>query len=289
MQEVKIYTFEVMTICSIASGSNGNCYYLGNDTEAILIDAGISCREIEKRMERQALDITKVKALFISHEHTDHISGMKIFSSRYRVPVFITHATLRHSYKRIEKHLIYHFKESENITIGGLTIIPFRKCHDAVDPHSFVVRCNGVNVGVFTDIGHACDAVTHYFSQCNAVFLESNYCNDMLWNGSYPVFLKKRISGNEGHLSNAQALQLFIEKKNNLSHLILSHLSKNNNSPELVSKMFGDQCGTTHIAVASRYCEGATYEITANSALKVAEHKKTSQQLELFSHSDLTT
>ncbi|MGZ8556753.1 MAG: MBL fold metallo-hydrolase [Chitinophagaceae bacterium] len=252
-------------IASLNSGSNGNCYYVGNNTEAVLIDAGISCRETEIRVKRLGLSMSTVKAIFISHEHTDHISGVRVLSKKYQLPVYITAATLRSAGVITEKHLVRHFNAGQLITIDVLSVMAFPKCHDANDPHSFMISSNGINIGVFTDIGNCCDHVIANFKKCHAVFLEANYCEDMLMNGSYPYILKKRISSDNGHLSNGQALELFTKHRGHqLSHLVLSHLSKNNNRPELVDQLFRQQAGSTNIVVASRNEETAVYCIEQN-------------------------
>ena len=252
-------------ITSLNSGSNGNCYYIGNSSEAVLIDAGISCRETEIRMKRLGLEMSIVKAIFISHEHTDHISGVRVLSKKYQLPVYITPATLQSAGIITEKPLVRHFIANHEITIGGLSVVAFPKSHDANDPHSFMISSNGIYIGVFTDIGNCCDHVIAHFKKCHAVFLEANYCEDMLMNGSYPYILKKRISSDNGHLSNTQALELFTKHQGRqLSHLILSHLSKNNNSPELVDQLFRQQAGSTNIVVASRYEETSLYCIELN-------------------------
>lgn len=253
-------------ITSLNSGSNGNCYYIGNNTEAVLIDAGISCREVEKRMKRLGLDIAVVKAIFVSHEHADHISGIRVLSRKYQLPVYITSSTLRSAGFIVEKTLIRSFSAGSPVNIGGLSVAAFSKSHDASDPHSFMISCNGINVGVLTDIGNCCDNIIAYFKQCHAAFLESNYCEDMLMNGNYPYVLKKRISSDNGHLSNTQALELFTKYRNTqLSHLILAHLSKNNNKPELVEQLFRKQAGATKIVVASRYEETPVFCVEQNN------------------------
>lgn len=252
-------------ITSLNSGSNGNCYYIGNQTEAVLIDAGISCRETERRMKRLELPMSNVKAIFVSHEHADHINGIRVLSKKYQLPVYITTATLRSAGFIVEKSLIRTFTAEQPVTIDQLTVTAFSKLHDASDPHSFMISCAGVNVGVLTDIGTCCNQVTSYFKQCHAAFLEANYCEDMLMNGNYPYILKQRISSDNGHLSNAQALELFTKYRGSqLSHLVLSHLSKNNNKPELVDQLFRQQAGATKIVVASRYEETAVFCIEQN-------------------------
>lgn len=251
-------------LASLNSGSNGNCYYIGNAAEAVLIDAGLSCRETEKRMRQLELDIKKVKAIFISHEHKDHISGAGVLSKKYQLPVYITRKTLRNCWPGIESHLVHSFTAEEKISMGTLIVTAFTKSHDANDPHSFIIQCGGTCIGVFTDIGHACKTVTRYFRQCHAVFLESNYDANMLANGNYPVHLQKRISGGKGHLSNTQALQLFCENKwEGLRLLILSHLSENNNTENLVQELFENHAGDTKIYVASRYSASPVFSIEA--------------------------
>lgn len=247
-------------LCSLNSGSNANCYYVGNADEAILVDTGLSCRETERRMQQRELDMGKVKAIFISHEHSDHITGMSGLSKKYHIPVYITNGTFLNSRMPLEEDLICTFKHAAPVNIGGLTITPFKKSHDAADPHSFIITGNGVHIGVITDIGYACKKVIKYFGQCHAAFLESNYCPDMLRNGSYPYHLQKRISGDEGHLSNHQALELFQQYRSpELELLILSHLSKNNNSPETVANLFAAHAAGVNVVVASRYEAGEVF------------------------------
>ena len=249
-------------ITSLNSGSNGNCYYIGNETEAVLIDAGISCSETEKRMKRLGLSMQKVKAIFISHEHTDHISGLTVLCKKYQLPVYITHATQRFGGIKLQKHLITSFTSHEPITIGGLTITCFPKFHDAADPYSFVVSSNQIKVGVFTDIGTPCENLIHHFKQCHAAFLEANYDDTMLEEGKYPYFLKNRIRGGNGHLSNKQSLELFTKHKPAfMSHLFLSHLSKNNNCPKLVEQLFTQHASGVKIIIASRDEETAVYPV----------------------------
>lgn len=253
-------------ISSLNSGSNANCYYIGNNKEAVLIDAGLSCRETERRMKQLGLSIGIVKAIFVSHEHSDHITGVPGISKKYRLPVYITGATLANSNIPIEPQLVNDFKKNKPVKIGDLSVIPFRKSHDAADPHSFIVSGHGISIGIITDIGYACKQVIKYFGQCQAAFLESNYCTEMLANGNYPWHLQQRISSDEGHLSNAQALELFTNYRGtDLRLLILSHLSKNNNNPELVKSLFKKQAGNTEIVVASRYVASPVFRIEGNA------------------------
>ncbi len=275
-------------ITSLNSGSNGNCYYVGNKEDAILVDAGISCREIERRMARLDLSMSKVKALFISHEHTDHISGAAVLSRKYKLPVYITPSTIRQAKIHIEKSLQQTFKTDEAIQIGSLSVTPFVKHHDAIDPFSFMIASKDIKVGVITDIGKVCERVIHYFRQCHACFLETNYDDKMLEEGGYPIFLKQRIRGGKGHISNAQALELFLQQKPPfMSHLLLSHLSKHNNCPELVFDLFKQHAGDIEVVVASRYEETPVFSVTtttetSHGAMKHVSFIQENIQMTLF-------
>jgi phosphoribosyl 1,2-cyclic phosphodiesterase len=243
-------------ITSLASGSNGNCYYIGNEHDAVLVDAGISCRETERRINRLGLSIRKIRAIFISHEHTDHTQGTEVISRKYRLPVYITATALRNSRLNLEPKLVKSYSTYAPVPIGGLSVNAFPKHHDASEPHSFTINGNGITVGVFTDIGTACEHVVHHLSQCHAAFLEANYDEMMLEKGNYPVYLKRRIRSDEGHLSNFQALELFTTHRPPfMSLLVLSHLSAYNNSPQLVHDLFSKHSNGTRIVVASRYEE----------------------------------
>jgi phosphoribosyl 1,2-cyclic phosphodiesterase len=274
-------------IASLNSGSNGNCYYVGNEQEAVLIDAGISCRETEKRMLRLGLSMQKVKAIFVSHEHSDHINGIPVIAKKYRLPVYITPPTLQRGGLSLDNELVISFGAFETVTIGELHVTAFPKQHDASNPHSFLITCRDIKVGVFTDIGVVCENLIHHFSQCHAAFLEANYDDEMLDKGGYPYHLKRRIRGGHGHLSNKQALELFTTHKPAfMTHLLLSHLSKNNNDPQLVQELFDSCADGVNIIVASRYVETEVYHIghavaaAAATQSRVVEFK--SQQISLF-------
>jgi phosphoribosyl 1,2-cyclic phosphodiesterase len=253
-----------LSITSLNSGSNGNCYYIGNEQEAILVDAGISCRETEKRMKRLDLSLDRVRAIFISHEHSDHIRGLPVLAQKYQLPVYITPHTLHRSRLSLGSHLVLPFQAHAPVQVGALSVTAFPKRHDASDPHSFVVACGEVKVGVFTDIGAPCAHLLQHFRLCHAAFLEANYDEQMLERGRYPYYLKNRIRGGYGHLSNRQALELFtVNKPSFMSHLLLAHLSKDNNCPRLVKELFASHAGGTEIVVASRFEETPVYQVSA--------------------------
>lgn len=274
-------------ISSLNSGSNGNCYYIGNQEEAVLIDAGISCRETELRMNRLGLQMKRVKAIFISHEHSDHINGVHKLSKKHKLPVYITKPTLQNGNLILNEELVKSFKAYEPIHIGKLKITAFPKFHDAIDPHSFIVSSDVVTVGIFTDIGQTCDHLIKHFAQCHAAFLESNYDEELLEAGKYPLGLKNRIRDGRGHLSNMQALELFRKyKPPHLSYLVLSHLSKNNNSPKIVNDLFAKYAGNTEIIIAPRNEETPLYHIRQIQTIKISKTKTkangSQHQLSLF-------
>jgi len=274
-------------VASLNSGSNGNCYYVGNQDEAVLIDGGISCRETEKRLKRLGLSIKKVKGVFISHEHGDHIHGVTTLSKKHQLPVYITPETLQHGNLTVREDRIFTFRAGIPLTIGNLRVTAFQKFHDAWDPYSFMVSSDSVNVGIFTDIGLPCENVKRHFGLCHAAFLEANYDEMMLETGGYPQALKNRIRGGQGHLSNRQALDLFTAYRPSfMSHLFLSHLSRSNNKPKIVKDLFAPVAGRTKIIIASRDKETELYHIrnTSPSPQRIRSSKAhfSQHQLSLF-------
>ena len=270
---------------SLNSGSNGNCYYIGNANEAVLVDAGISCRETEKRLQKLNLSIAIVKAIFISHEHTDHIRGVAVLANKYNIPVYITDKTNSFC-QGIKNELCRRLNPLSPVQIGSLSITAFSKFHDAADPHSFLISSEGVNIGVFTDIGKVCREVIHFFKQCHAAYLETNYDTEMLEKGNYPIHLKKRITGGRGHLSNHQALELFkLHRPAFMTHIFLSHLSQENNRPDIAMQIFKNYCSQTNFIVASRHEATAVYVIHSSdkSILRLPQQSQPKpKQLLLF-------
>jgi len=244
----------MVQICALASGSNGNCYYIGNEQEAVLIDIGLSNRELMKRLYEANLSINKVKAIFISHEHTDHMKGLRVVSQIHNIPGFITKKTYeiaRRDYRSGNVHL---FDPGDSITIGNIKVHSFTKHHDAVDPVSFRIEIDGLHVGVLTDFGMACDNVTEQLKICDAAFLETNYDHKMLMSGKYPAYLKKRVASDKGHLSNDQAFELVKSINGSpLKTIFLSHISAENNKIELALETFKPLQDKFHFEPTSRY------------------------------------
>ena len=268
-----------MQIMSLNSGSNGNVYYFGSDQESILVDAGLSCKEIEKRMMLTGLSLRDIGGIFITHEHSDHIFGLKTLVKKFSIPVYITTKTLESAHLDLPPDLIRHFNSGDTIHVGKFRVTAFPIQHDASDPHGFFITHSGKAAGVFNDIGIVCDQVKQYFSQCHAAFLECNYDEEMLMRGPYPPYLKDRIKGPKGHLSNKESLELFRKHRSEqLSCLWLSHLSEHNNDPNLVKKLFTEEQSGIQILIAERKRQGPLIDLSNDRA--VTEVK--SGQLRLF-------
>ena len=250
----------MIEICAIASGSNGNCYYIGNSTDAVLIDAGISCRQVLMRMAAKGLKKGRIKAILITHEHIDHCRGIGVLGNRLCAPVYMT-ARTRNRMRAERPENIQIFTPGDIITVGSLAIHSFLKRHDAVEPCGFRIEYDGVNVGVVTDLGSPCSRVKDQLLQCQALFLESNYDEEMLWAGSYTHSLKKRIASKYGHLSNHQAAELLREHHPGLQVVLLSHLSAENNRPEIALSAFEELKSLFRIELTNRYAASEVFRI----------------------------
>jgi phosphoribosyl 1,2-cyclic phosphodiesterase len=244
----------MVEICALASGSNGNCYYIGNENEAILIDAGINCKQILLRMNAVGLDPLKVKAVFISHEHVDHICGTKVFCNKHTIPGFFTPGTYYNASHDHRPKLYSFLQTGQSFTFGVFTIHTFSKNHDSAEPCSFRVEIEDVSISVMTDIGIPCKNVTDHLKESDILFLETNYDEKMLWEGNYTWPLKKRIASDHGHLSNIQAFDLVNDYANGrLKTIFLSHLSGENNKPEIAVDTFSPLNEKYKIICTSRH------------------------------------
>ncbi|MBK3518446.1 MBL fold metallo-hydrolase [Carboxylicivirga marina] len=244
----------MIKVCAIASGSNGNCYYIGTEKEAILVDAGISRRQVMKRMKELRLDINKVKAVFISHEHADHIRGMRVLCDTHGIDAYLTRATLNKAHPKHHPQTAHVFNAGDTVLVGGFKVHSFTKEHDAIDPTSFRVEVNGKSVGVMTDIGVACVNTREHLALCDMVFLESNYDEQLLEDGPYPYHLKQRVKSDKGHLSNKQAVDLVEElDTTSLKTIFLSHISADNNRVEIAMKAFEHLKPKYQILPTNRY------------------------------------
>ena len=240
-----------MQLYSIASGSSGNCIYLGEEDGGILIDAGISRKRIVTGLERKGLSLDDIKAIFITHEHSDHISGLGPVLRKNPIPVYATADTVSAIWEKtnmnnISPELFHSIRPEEEIEAGEMLVRPFSISHDAVDPVCYTVEKQGKRAAVATDMGCFDDTIIRVLGQCDSVLIEANHDINMLQVGPYPYSLKMRILGNKGHLSNTSCADLIKEiLHKDLKHLVLGHLSRENNFPQLAYRTVFDELEKT--------------------------------------------
>ncbi len=223
--------------CSLASGSSGNCHLINDDKQFILIDAGLSGKQIENKLKEVDVDPKNISAILVSHEHSDHISGVGILSRRYNIPIYANNGTwdgMECKIGKINEANINFFKTNENFSIGDFNIKPYTISHDANEPVGFSIEKNNIKISIATDLGYISDNIIEEISGSNLLILESNHDEEMLKAGSYPYSLKRRVLSNIGHLSNEAAGNAIVELvSKNVKSILLAHLSKENNFPEL--------------------------------------------------------
>ena len=224
-----------LSICVLASGSKGNAIYVSDGHCAILVDAGLSGIQIEQRMRAAGLDIRTLKAIVVSHEHSDHIRGVGVLSRRYDLPVYISRETATAATAQLGAiQRTQYFTTGQPFAIDHLTVHPFALSHDAADPAGFTIARDGHKIGIATDLGIATGMVRQHLKSCALLVLEANHDPTMLIEGPYPWPLKQRIKSRAGHLSNHDTCALLDELKHaGLHHVILAHLSATNNTPEV--------------------------------------------------------
>jgi phosphoribosyl 1,2-cyclic phosphodiesterase len=225
------YNFQ---ICILASGSRGNAVYVSGGSTSILIDAGLSGIEIERRLNSKGIYPEDLDAIVVSHEHTDHIQGVGVLSRRFNLPIYMSAKTEKASVSHLGNvRVIKNFECGSPFTVKELSIHPFSISHDAEDPSGFTVNQNGTKVGIATDLGIATSMVKEHLKGCSLLILEANHDEDMLINGPYPWPIKQRIKSRTGHLSNEASKNLLKELQHDrLKHVILAHLSQINNTPQ---------------------------------------------------------
>ena len=228
-----------MEFCSIASGSSGNCIFVGGEEDAILIDAGISGKKVEEGLFKIDRSPRDLKGIMVTHEHSDHIKGLGVLARRYGLPIYATPGTIRAmkemgSLGKVDDALFQEIHADVPFEIGELLIKPFRISHDAAEPVAYRVEKGEKAVAVCTDLGYYDDYTVEHLKGLSIVLLESNHDINMLQVGSYPYYLKQRILGKRGHLSNENAGRLLCEiLHDGLKSIFLGHLSRENNYEEL--------------------------------------------------------
>lgn len=228
-----------MRMCSIASGSSGNCIYVGTDATHLLVDVGISCKRIVSGLHELGLDGRDIDGILITHEHADHISGLGVMSRKFGIPIYATSATLDEirrtgSLGKIEESLYHPIVADEKITLKDIVVNPMKISHDAADPVAYRFQHGHKKMAVVTDLGTYSDYTVESLKGVEAMVLEANHDVNMLQVGPYPYYLKQRILGNKGHLSNELSGRLLSRLlHDNLKAVCLGHLSKENNMAEL--------------------------------------------------------
>ena len=223
-----------MKFCVLGSGSKGNAIYVESGATAILVDGGFSGREIADRLARIGRDISSLKAVFVTHEHHDHISGVGVVSRRCRIPVFANEGTIRGAGKTLTKLFkCNEFETGDLVEFDGFQVRSFAISHDTADPVGFVINDATSRLGICTDTGIPTRLISRRLAQCDGLVLEFNHDPEMLKNGPYPQSLKQRVNSSQGHLSNGDGAGLLDTViHDGLRQVVLAHLSETNNLPE---------------------------------------------------------
>jgi phosphoribosyl 1,2-cyclic phosphodiesterase len=264
-----------MQICSIASGSDGNCTYVGDGKHHILIDAGISRKRIVEGLQSIHVKPEQLDAIFVTHEHTDHIQGIPMMVKYFHVPVYGTAGTLDGIRRKDTKHMVpmenmFQIYADKPVRMGNMTVMPFHTSHDAAEPVCYTIQAAGHKASIVTDLGVYDDYTVSHLVDSEVLLLEANHDVSMLEAGTYPYSLKCRILSEIGHLSNEASGSLLCRLLHDrISHIFLAHLSRENNYPELayetVKCRLWEEMGMTRLPFA----------------LSVAKRKEPSELVEL--------
>ncbi len=231
-----------VSVTVLASGSKGNCTLVSTTTTRLLVDAGLSCREVLRRLQLCGEDPAAVNAILITHEHSDHIAGIRVLARRLKIPVYLTPATYQEYQRcvrdaaghRVNLDRREHFSSGNGFQIGDISVTPFTIPHDAIDPVGFTFRADGIKIGICTDLGYMPASVRDHLRGCHVLMIESNHDLELLRGGPYPWSVKQRVMSRVGHLSNdALADFLTSDYDGSAEFLILAHLSEQNNHPEI--------------------------------------------------------
>ncbi len=248
-----------MIAISLQSGSSGNCIYVETSGVKLLFDAGITGAQTEERLAAQGRDIRSVDGVIISHDHSDHISHAGVLQRKYGLPVYVTPATFAAASARCplgKMKDVRHFRSCDKLRFGNVLVHAIPTPHDGVDGSVFVVEAGMKRLGILTDLGHVFKDLIRLVSSLDAVFLESNYDPDMLARGPYPAYLKQRIKGPRGHISNNESAQVLLRASagNRLQWACLAHLSEQNNRPDVALRTHREVVsGTLPLYVADRH------------------------------------
>lgn len=220
--------------CNLYSGSSGNCSFVETENTKILVDMGVSNKKLEDGLKQINVDIKDIDAIILTHEHSDHVKGLPVTTNKYHIPVYANRKTFEYMKQDLPDFDKNFFVTGENFDIGDLKIHPFSIPHDAADPCGFTISHKKKKISIATDIGHIENSVIDNLVGNNFVLIEANYETEMLKSSRYPYLLKRRILGPDGHLSNEDASYAISTLcENGVNNIMLGHLSKENNFPEL--------------------------------------------------------
>lgn len=227
-----------LTLCSLASGSSGNCYLIKSNTTAILVDAGISAKKTCERLAACGIEITDIAGILLTHEHSDHTQGIPVLIKKENINLFVNRKTFEASGLSVETSRLRCFVTGEAFSVGDINVQTFHNSHDAADPTGFKFECEGSTIVIVTDTGYVTDEAMAHMKDSNILVLESNHDENVLKMGRYPWFLKQRILGEKGHLSNDAAAEALLNiirgaEEIKLKTVLLAHLSAENNFPEM--------------------------------------------------------
>jgi phosphoribosyl 1,2-cyclic phosphodiesterase len=229
-----------MRFASLGSGSRGNGTLISQGNTTLLVDCGFSAKETEKRLQRMACDAADLSAIVVTHEHGDHINGIRVLARKYQLPVYATAGTAGCLSADLIDY-IHEFSCHEQFEIDDIEVKPFPVPHDAREPSQFVFSDGQRSIGLLTDVGMITAVIEQALSGCHALLLEANHDITMLDNGEYPDHLKYRVSGKMGHLNNVQSSSLLKKiDTSHLQHIMAMHLSEKNNHPDIVKTAFSE-------------------------------------------------
>jgi phosphoribosyl 1,2-cyclic phosphodiesterase len=250
-----------VTVSVLASGSNGNSAVIASSTTRILVDAGLSCRELWKRMKRAGEDPRSLSAVLITHEHSDHVTGLRVLAKKLNLPVFITGAT-HQAWSRAMRdeqgecpqlQKLETFSAGHSFQVGDIAVTPFTIPHDAADPVGFTFRTEGVKLAIATDLGYLPASVIDHLRGCDVLVIESNHDLEMLRGGPYPWAVKQRVMSRVGHLSNEALADFFCrDYDGRAAYVVLAHLSEQNNHPEVARRAAEHALGTRRTLLHNR-------------------------------------
>lgn len=262
----------MLKFCSLYSGSSGNCLYVSSNTTKILIDCGTSCKKICEGLASINSSIEDIDAILVTHEHSDHVQGLGLVSSKFNIPIYANQETwnaMGKQKEKIDEKNVNFFINDNDFSLNELTIHPFSTPHDAANPCGFNIHNGKRKLSIATDLGHMDDRIFNQLKNSSFILLESNYEPEMLNASRYPFHLKQRIKGPYGHLSNETAGKTIAAlTKKDLKQVMLGHLSKENNVPELAYQTVAEELmksnsdiNTIRLCVANRNTPGKIIEV----------------------------